>query len=59
MAPLLLVASMTAVAGAGVSLLLLLHLQKALGLEVYQIALIYLPGGIVLTVMPRVLHRFC
>jgi MFS family permease len=58
LAPLLLVASVTAVAEAGVSLLLLLHLQNALGLEVYQIALIYLPGGIVLTVMPRVLHRF-
>jgi predicted MFS family arabinose efflux permease len=58
LAPLLLIALMTAVAEAGVSLLLLLHLQKALELEVYQIALIYLPGGIVLTVMPRVLHRF-
>lgn len=58
LAPLLLIALMTAVAEAGVSLLLLLHLQKALELEVYQIALIYLPGGIVLTVMPRALHRF-
>lgn len=58
LAPLLLAALVTAVAEAGVSLLLLLHLQNALGLEVYQIALIYLPGGIVLTVMPRVLHRF-
>ena len=58
LAPLLLVAQVTAVAEAGVSLLLLLHLQQELGLEVYQIALIYLPGGIVLTAMPRVLHRF-
>lgn len=58
LAPLLFAALVTAVAEAGVSLLLLLHLQNALGLEVYQIALIYLPGGIVLTVMPRVLHRF-
>lgn len=56
--PLLLIALMTAVAESGVSLLLLLHLQKALGLEVYQIALIYLPGGIALTTLPRVLHRF-
>jgi MFS family permease len=56
--PLLLIALMTAVAEAGVSLLLLLHLQKALDLEVYQIALIYLPGGIALTTLPRVLHRF-
>ena len=57
LAPLLLVALVTA-AEAGVSLLLLLHLQKELGLEVYQIALIYLPGGIVLAALPRVLHRF-
>jgi MFS family permease len=56
--PLLLIALMTAVAEAGVSLLLLLHLQKALDLEVYQIALIYLPGGLALTTLPRVLHRF-
>jgi MFS family permease len=58
LAPLLLVAMVTAVAEAGVSLLLLLHLQRALELEVYQIALIYLPGGIALTALPRVLHRF-
>ena len=58
LAPLLFVALVTAVAEAGVSLLLLLHLQRELGLEVYQIALIYLPGGVVLTAMPRVLHRF-
>lgn len=58
LAPLLLIALMTAVAESGVSLLLLLHLQKALGLEVYQIALTYLPGGIALTTLPRVLHRF-
>lgn len=58
LAPLLLVALVTAVAEAGVSLLLLIHLQKELELEVYQIALIYLPGGIALTALPRVLHRF-
>lgn len=57
LAPLLIVALMTAVAESGVSLLLLLHLQNALGLEVYQIALVYLPGGIALTVFPRLLHR--
>ena len=55
--PLLFLAGLTAVAEAGVGLLLLLHLQNA-GLEVYQIALVYLPGGIALTVLPRVLHRF-
>lgn len=56
--PLLFLAGLTAVAEAGVGLLLLLHLQNAVGLEVYQIALVYLPGGIALTVLPRVLHRF-
>ncbi|MSR97728.1 hypothetical protein FYJ28_02690 [Arthrobacter sp. BL-252-APC-1A] len=39
-------------------LLLLLYLQNTAGLEVYQIALVYLPGGIALTVLPRVLHRY-
>ena len=58
LAPLLLAALVTAVAEGGVSLLLLFHLQKELGLEIYQIALVYLPGGMVLTAMPRVLHRF-
>lgn len=56
--PLLFLAALTAVAEAGVGLLLLLYLQNAVGLEVYQIALVYLPGGIALTVLPRVLHRF-
>ena len=58
LAPLLLLAALTATAEAGVSLLLLLHLQASLQLEIYQIALVYLPGGIVLTLVPRLLHRF-
>ncbi len=42
-------------AEAGVGLALLLQLQGA-GLEVWQIALVYLPGGIALTILPRLLH---
>lgn len=55
--PLLGVVMLTAVAEAGVGLLLLLHLQSAFDLEVYQIALVFLPGGIAMTVLPRWLHR--
>lgn len=54
--PLLGVVALTNVAEAGIGLLLLLHLQGS-GLEVHQIALVFLPGGIALTVLPRVLHR--
>lgn len=57
LAPLLAVVALTNVAEAGVALLLLLHLQDAFDLEVYQIALVFLPGGIALTVLPRPLHR--
>ncbi|MBO3103890.1 MFS transporter [Cellulomonas fengjieae] len=56
LAPLLAVVALTALAEAGVGLLLLLHLQRAFDLEVHQIALVYLPGGIAMTVLPRYLH---
>lgn len=55
--PLLAVAGLTSVAESGIGLLLLLHLQRAFDLEVYQIALVLLPGGIALTVLPGHLHR--
>lgn len=55
--PLLAVVALTNVAEAGVGLLLLLHLQQAFDLEVHQIALVFLPGGVALTVLPRPLHR--
>ncbi len=55
--PLLGAVALTAVAESGVGLLLLLHLQGRFDLEVYQIALVFLPGGIALTVLPRPLHR--
>lgn len=56
LAPLMAIGGLVTAAEAGVGLALLLQLQ-ALGLEVWQIALIYLPGGIALTVLPRPLHR--
>lgn len=57
LAPLLGVVALTAVAESGVGLLLLLHLQEGFDLEVYQVALVFLPGGIALTVLPGPLHR--
>ncbi|WP_250444250.1 MFS transporter [Actinotalea sp. C106] len=55
--PLLGAVMLMAVAEGGIGLLLLLHLQASFGLEIYQIALVYLPGGIAMTVLPRPLHR--
>lgn len=57
LAPLLGVVGLTAAAEAGAGLLLLLHLQRAFELEVHEIALVFLPGGIAMTVLPGVLHR--
>ncbi|WP_182112560.1 MFS transporter [Actinotalea sp. JY-7876] len=57
MSPLLAVVALTSVAEAGVGLILLLHLQRAFELEVHEIALVFLPGGIAMTVLPRALHR--
>ncbi|WP_368499472.1 MFS transporter [Herbiconiux sp. A18JL235] len=55
LAPLMTIGGFVTAAEAGVGLALLLQLQAA-GLEVWQIALVYLPGGIALTVLPRPLH---
>ncbi|RMI09058.1 MFS transporter [Cellulomonas triticagri] len=55
--PLLAVVALTGAAESGVGLLLLLHLQGAFDLEVVEIALVFLPGGIALTVLPGPLHR--
>ena len=53
LAPLLAVTALTAGAESGLALVLLLHLQAAFGLEPQQIALLFLPGAIVLVVFPR------
>lgn len=57
LAPLLGVVALLGTAEAGLGLLLLLHLRQEFDLEIYQIALVFLPGGVALTVLPRPLHR--
>jgi len=51
------VAGLTSVAEGGIGLLLLLHLQRAFELEPFQIALVFLPGGVAMSVLPGTLHR--
>jgi len=53
LAPLLAVTALTAGAESGLALVLLLHLQAAFELEPQQIALLFLPGAIVLVVLPE------
>lgn len=57
MLPILVLTAVIACAEGIVSLLLILRLQHDLGLEIGTIALVYLPGAIVLSVAPRPLHR--
>lgn len=56
--PMLLAVVTTMVAEAAVGLLLLLRLQRDFDLTVPQIALVFLPGGIAVSVLPPYLHRF-
>jgi MFS family permease len=58
MRPLLALVAVTAAAESGVALLLLLHLQRGHGLELGEIAAVFLPGFIVYTVVPEYLHGF-
>jgi MFS transporter, DHA1 family, multidrug resistance protein len=53
LAPLLAVTALTAGAESGLALVLLLHLQATFDLEPQQIALLFLPGAIVLVVFPE------
>ncbi|UQS27416.1 MFS transporter [Amycolatopsis thermalba] len=55
--PMLLLVVITALAEAGVALLLLLHLQRGHHLELPQIAGVFLPGFIVYTTLPEYLHK--
>ncbi|WP_316291380.1 MFS transporter [Clavibacter michiganensis] len=55
--PLLAVVTVIGTAEAAVGLLLVLHLQRELGLEPLAIAWVSLPGGIALAVAPPHLHR--
>jgi len=56
--PMLVGVAITMAAEAAVGLLLLLHLQRRFDLEVTAIALVFLPGGIAISVLPPYLHRF-
>lgn len=55
--PMLIASATTTVAEAAVSILLLLHLQRGMGLEVIEAAYVFLPGAIAMMVLPPVLHR--
>lgn len=57
MAPLLLASLVTSASEAGVGLVLLLHLQRAFDLDVWQIAVVFLPGGLALIIVPVYLHH--
>ncbi|MCO8274300.1 MFS transporter [Actinoplanes sp. TRM 88003] len=56
--PMLLAVVITIAAEAAIGLLLLLHLQRHFELEVVQIAYVFLPGAIVMALLPTWLHRF-
>jgi MFS transporter, DHA1 family, multidrug resistance protein len=55
--PILMAVALTMTIETAVQLLLLLHLQRGFDLDVGQIALVYLPGAIALSVLPGPLHR--
>ncbi len=55
--PMLVAVMTTMTAEASVSLLLMLHLQRGFHLEVIQIAYVFLPGAIAMSILPPYLHR--
>ena len=55
--PMLLVIVVTMTAEAAVSLLLILHLQRGFGLGAVEVAYVFLPGAIAMSVLPTFLHR--
>lgn len=55
--PMLVATVITALAETMIGILLLLHLQRELGLGVIEIAYVFLPGAIALGVLPPVLHK--
>lgn len=55
--PMLFATAVTSLAEAGIGLLLLLHLQSAFDLDVVAIALVFLPGAIVMSLMTVPAHR--
>ncbi|MDO4259099.1 MAG: MFS transporter [Actinomycetaceae bacterium] len=55
--PILWAVALTMAAEAAISLLLLLHLQRAFALEAQEIALVFLPGAIAMSISPPLIHR--
>ncbi|OXM55387.1 MFS transporter [Amycolatopsis alba DSM 44262] len=58
MRPMLALVALTAMAEAGVALLLLMHLQRGYRLELGEIAAVFIPGFIVYSLLPDYLHGF-
>ncbi|WP_051723086.1 MFS transporter [Streptomyces albus] len=56
--PMLLAVVLTMTAESAVSLLLLLHLQRGFDLEIGEIAFVFLPGAIAMSVAAEHLHRY-
>lgn len=56
--PMLLAVALTMAAESAVALLLLLHLQHDFDLEIMQIAYVFLPGAVVMGLLPEHLHRY-
>ena len=57
LAPMLFAVATTMVAESAVSVLLLLHLQREYGMEPLEVAAVFLPGAIAMSVLPPYLHR--
>lgn len=55
--PMLIATALTSLAEAAIGLLLLLHLQMTFALDVVSIALVFLPGAIVMSLIPGPAHR--
>jgi MFS family permease len=55
--PMLVAVVITETAESAVALLLLLHLQRGFELELLEIALVFLPGAIAMSLLPGYLHR--
>lgn len=55
--PMLVATALTSLAEAAIGLLLLLHLQRAFALDIVSIALVFLPGAIVMSLIPGPAHR--
>jgi MFS transporter len=55
--PMLVAVVATMTAETAISLLLMLHLQRGFRLEVIQIAYVFLPGAVAMSILPSHLHR--